>query len=217
MDDLSQLAVGFANGAVTVIRGDLIHDRGARQRTVFESEEPITGVEFRDVEKVTTLYISTTGRILKLVLSGRGQGQAAKAIEDVGCGVGCLAIDQKNGDLVVARDDAVYYYNNDVRGMSIGYDGTKSQIKIYQDYIAVVSPPAATTTNSKSNALRRFGATGADNLFSTSTFTLMDTDLKIIAHSESMVSQPSAVFTIWGDLFVLLQDGKVGTLILHDM
>jgi hypothetical protein len=37
LGDLSQVAVGFANGAVTVIRGDLIHDRGTKQRTVFDS------------------------------------------------------------------------------------------------------------------------------------------------------------------------------------
>ena len=74
LDDLSQLAVGFANGAVTVVRGDLIHDRGAKQRTVFESEEPVTGVEFRDVSKLTTLYVSTTARLLKLVEIGRAHG-----------------------------------------------------------------------------------------------------------------------------------------------
>ena len=66
LDNLSQLAVGFANGAVTVIRGDLINDRGAKQRTVFESEEPITGVEFRE-GATTILYLATTGRILTLV------------------------------------------------------------------------------------------------------------------------------------------------------
>ena len=95
LDDLSQLAVGFANGSVTVVRGDLVHDRGAKQRTVYESEEPITGVEFRDESRVITLYVSTTSRILKLVISGKGQGQGARAIEDAGCAVGCMTLDGK--------------------------------------------------------------------------------------------------------------------------
>ena len=87
MDNLSQLAVGFANGAVTLIRGDLINDRGAKQRTVFESEEPITGVEFRE-GPTTLLYLATTGRILTFTISGKGQGQPDMVLEDTGCGVG---------------------------------------------------------------------------------------------------------------------------------
>ncbi len=67
--DLAQLAVGFANGAVTVVRGDFVHDRGTKQRTVFESEEPITGLEFREANS-TSLYIATlrtSGRLRSLV------------------------------------------------------------------------------------------------------------------------------------------------------
>jgi vacuolar protein sorting-associated protein 11 len=209
LDDLSQLAVGFANGAVTVIRGDLIHDRGAKQRTVFESEEPITGVEFQEVDKLTTLYVATTGRILKLAISGRGQGQPARAIEDSGCGVGCMTVDKRTGDIIVVRDDAIYYYRSDGRGPCVAFDGPKSLVDVHEDYLAIVSPPA--NTASKSSTLRRFGGTQADDLFNTSTFTLLDTDLRFVAHSESLISQVKAVFMIWGDLFTLTMDGKVRT------
>lgn len=199
--------MGFANGAVTLIRGDLIHERGAKQRTVFESEEPITGVEFQDVDKLTTLYVATTGRILKLVISGRGQGQPARAIEDSGCGVGCMTVDKRNGDIVVVRDDAIYYYRHDGRGPCVAFDGPKSLVDVYGDYLAIVSLPANTAA-SKSNTLRRFGGAQADDLFSTSTFTLLDTDLRFVAHSESLVSQVKAIFMIWGDMFTLRMDGK---------
>ncbi|KAI9744891.1 MAG: hypothetical protein M1818_001816 [Claussenomyces sp. TS43310] len=208
LGDLSQLAVGFANGAVTVVRGDLIHDRGAKQRTVFESEEPITAVEFRDVAKLTTLYVATTSRILKLVISGKGQGQPAKTIEDSGCGVGCMTVDKQNGDVVVVRDDAIYYYGLEGRGPCFGYEGPKSLVEIYGDYVALVCPPASSAV-SQSNALRRFGGTHTDEIFSTSTFTLLDTDLRFVAHSESLVSNVKALFMIWGDLFTLTQDGKI--------
>ena len=208
LDDLSQLAVGFANGSVTVIRGDLVHDRGAKQRVVHESEEPITGLEFRTDAKLATLYVATISRILKLVISGRGQGQPAKTLEDLGCGVGCMTVDDRNGDIVVVRDDAIYYYGVDGRGPCFAYDGPKSLVTIYGDYVALVSPPS-TAIPSKSSTLRRFGNSQADALFNTSTFTLLDTDLKFVAHSESLVSQVQSVFMIWGDLFTLTQDGKV--------
>jgi hypothetical protein len=203
--------VGFANGSVTVIRGDLIHDRGAKQRIVHESEEPITGLVFRADTGLTTLFVATTARILKLVISGRGQGQPARTLEDSGCGVGCMTVDNDTGDIVVARDDAIYYYGVDGRGPCIGCEGPKSLVAIYGDYVALVSPPAASNSASKSNTLRRFGGSQADEIFNTSTFTLLDTDLKFIAHSESLVSEVKALFMIWGDLFTLTQNGKVRT------
>jgi len=204
------LAVGFANGSVTVVRGDLVHDRGAKQRTVHESEEPITGVEFREENRITTLYVSTTSRILKLVISGRGQGQAARTLEDSGCAVGCMTLDKKTGDIIVVRDDAIYYYGIDGRGPCYAYDGPKSLVAVFGDYITLVSPPAA-STSTKSSTLRRFGGAQADEIFNTSTFTILDTGLKFVAHSESLVSQVKTLFMIWGDLFALSQDGKVGT------
>lgn len=210
LENLSQLAVGFGNGAVTVIRGDLIHDRGAKQRTVFESEEPITGVEFREGPK-TTLYLATTGRILTLTITGKGQGQPAKVLEDTGCGVGCMTFDGANGDIVVVRDDAIHYYGINGRGPSFAYEGPKQLVSIYGDYVALVSPPKDATPT-KGNALRRaFGGNRADDLFSATTFALLDTDLKFIAHTENLVNQVKALFIEWGDLFVLTLDGKVGS------
>ncbi|KAG9243541.1 vacuolar protein sorting protein-like protein [Calycina marina] len=208
LDDLSQLAIGFANGSVTVIRGDLIHDRGAKQRVVHESEEPITGLEFRTNPKLTTLYVATISRILKLVISGRGQGQPARTLEDLGCGVGCMTVDDQNGDIVVVRDDAIYYYGVEGRGPCYAYDGPKSLVRIHGDYVALVSPPS-NAIPAKTGILRRFGNTQADAIFNTSTFTLLDTHLMFVAHSESLVSQVQSVFMIWGDLFALTQDGKV--------
>ncbi len=207
-EDLGQLAVGFANGAVTVVRGDLIHDRGAKQRTVFESEEPITGVEFRDVAKLTTLFVSTTARLLKLVVSGRGQGQPARAIEDAGCGVGCMTVDERNGDIVVARDDAIYYYGQDGRGPCFAYDGQKTLVECYEEYLAVIAPPPS-NTSTKASALRRLVGTAPDPLFNTGTFTLLDTGLQIVAHSESLISQVKALFALWGDLYSLTLEGKL--------
>ncbi|KAI9843512.1 MAG: hypothetical protein M1837_006266 [Sclerophora amabilis] len=207
LEDLSQLAVGFANGSVTVIRGDLIHDRGAKQRIVFESEEPITGVAFREGAKLTTLYLSTTGRILTLVISGKGQGQPARLLEDMGCGVDCMTVDKRNGDIVVIRDDAIYYYGLHGRGPCYAYDGPKKLVYLHRSYIALVSPSQSSSI-SKPNPLRRLGASQAEDLFNTSNLTLLDTDLQFVAHSEGLISPVKALFSEWGDLFVLTLDGK---------
>lgn len=207
LEDLSQFAIGFGNGSVTVVRGDLIHDRGARQRTVFESDEPITGIGFRE-GNITTLYIATTGRISTLVISGRGQGQPARTLEETGCGVGCMTVDSATRDVVVARDDGIYYYGLHGRGPGYAYDTPKQSLSIFKDYIAIVSPPSSSSV-ARSTSLRAFGGSQADDLFSVSNFTILHTDLKFIAHQEAMTSQPKFIFKEWGDLFVFTLDGKV--------
>ncbi|KAI1328080.1 vacuolar protein sorting protein-like protein [Xylariaceae sp. FL0255] len=209
IDDLSQLAVGFANGAVTVIRGDLIHDRGTKQRIVYESEEPVTGIEFVSDPKNTSLFVATTSKLLKLVISGRGHGQPPRTIEDSGCAAGCMTLNKKTGDVIVVREDAVYYYTLDGRGLCFANDGATSLLETYQDYVALVAPPASSKNGGTDNMRRRFGGANTESLFNAAAFTMVDPQLQIVAHSETLISQVKALFQIWGDLFILTQDGKV--------
>ncbi|KAI1153532.1 vacuolar protein sorting protein-like protein [Nemania diffusa] len=209
LDDLSQLAVGFANGAVTVIRGDLIHDRGTKQRIVYESEEPITGVEFVSDPKLSTLFVATTSKLLKLVISGRGHGQPPRTVEDSGCAAGCMTVNKKTGDIIVVREDAVYYYTIDGRGLCFANDGATTIVSTFEDYVGLVAPPPSTKNGASDNMRRRFGGASTESLFSAATFTMIDPQLQIVAHSETLISPVKALFQIWGDLFILTQDGKI--------
>ncbi|KAF7544998.1 hypothetical protein G7046_g9660 [Stylonectria norvegica] len=209
VDDLSQIAVGFANGAVTVIRGELVHDLGTKQRIVFESEEPVTGVQLATDPKLTTLFVSTTSRILKLGLSKKGQGLPPKTVEDSGCGVGCMTLDQRTGDVVVARDDAIYTYTLDGRGPPRAYESPKSLIAMYQEYVALACPPSASSNKEPDSMKRRYGGGAADSFFNASTFVLLDPDLRIIGHTETLMSPVKFFYEIWGDFFTITQDGKI--------
>jgi len=48
-----------------------------------------------------------------------------------------MTLDKNNGDIIVARDDALYYYGVDGRGPCYAYDGPKSLVAVYKDYIAL--------------------------------------------------------------------------------
>lgn len=134
-----------------------------------------------------------------------------------------MTIDRRTGEIVVARDDAIYYYTIDGRGPPRAYDAPKSLISVYDDYVALVSPASAlggsggdgggaSGAAGGGNALRRrFGtsAAAADVLFNTSTFALLETDLKVVAHSETLLSPVKSIFQLWGSLCVLTLDGKV--------
>lgn len=204
--------MGFANGSVVLIRGDLIHDRGAQQRVVYESEEPITGLEIQQ-GAVITLFIATTNRILTLMIGGKGQGKPARTLEDLGCALGCMAFDHDTGDVLIAREDAIYTYGPGGRGPSFAFDSPKTSIHLFRDYISLVCPP--NPAFSRSDAFKRFGSSHVDDLFNTSTFTLLDPDLRFIAHTESLSSAASHIFIEWGDLFLVTVDGKVGICLLH--
>ncbi|KIW34222.1 uncharacterized protein PV07_01014 [Cladophialophora immunda] len=207
LDDMTQVAVGFANGSVTVIRGDFIHDRGTKQRTVFESEDPITGLEVRQ-GATKVLYIANTAKICSLIISGKGQGQPVRTVDNRGCNVGCMTQDHETGDMVIAREDALYYYGANGRGPSYAFEGPKKLVKIYKEYVGVVCPPRVAQV-SKSKTFRRLGGEEIDELFSNSSFTLLDTDLKYLAHSESLPAPVKEVFVEWNELFLLTVDGKL--------
>ncbi|KAK3182651.1 Vacuolar protein sorting-associated protein 11 [Lecanicillium sp. MT-2017a] len=208
LEDLSQIAVGFANGAVAVIRGDLIHDLGTKQRIVYESEEPVTGVQLMADDKITTLFVSTTSRILKLGLSKKGQGLPPKTVEDTGCDLGCMTRDPSTGDVVVAREDAIYTYRIDGRGPPKAYEVRKKMIAVYGDYMAIACPPAAASDKGPDSMRRRFGS-GADELFESSSFVLLEPDLRVIAHTETLISPVKFIFSVWGDIFTVSEQGKI--------
>jgi len=119
-----------------------------------------------------------------------------------------MTIDKATQDVIIARDEAVYTYGVHGRGPVYAYEGPKKMIAVFKDYVALVSPPKANAV-ARSTSLRAFGSSQADDIFNTSNFTLLDTDLKLIAHQEALSSQVNFVFSEWGDLFVLTLDGKV--------
>ncbi|KAK4999637.1 Vacuolar protein sorting-associated protein 11 [Elasticomyces elasticus] len=118
-----------------------------------------------------------------------------------------MTVDPENNDVVVARDDAIYYYGVHGRGPSYAYEGAKKLISVHKDYVLLVSPQSSSLT--RSTPLRSFGGGVADHLLDTSTFTILNTDLKFIAHSEALSSQVEAVFSAWDDIFILTLDGKL--------
>ncbi|RMX79803.1 hypothetical protein D0869_08039 [Hortaea werneckii] len=204
--DLAQLAVGFGNGAVTVVRGDFIHDRGTKQRTVFESEEPITGLEFREA-KTTALYIATTSHIRALAISGGGQGTPARTLDERGCAVGCMTLEPQSSDIIVGRDDAIYVYGPRGKAASYAYECTKKLVAVHKDYVLVVSPPKGNFAGN--TMLRQFGGQQVDGLMNSSNLTILDADLKLIAYSDKVNGEVNKILSMWEDIFLLTVEGKL--------
>lgn len=90
--------------------------RSPKQRTIFESEEPITALGFSEDHKkgLILLYIVTTNRVMTYITSGKGQGSPPRLLDAMGCALGCVSF-RDDGEMIVGRDDAVYLYGGESR------------------------------------------------------------------------------------------------------
>jgi hypothetical protein len=144
--NLSHLAIGLGDGTVLLYRHllqSLTTSPTAltslpRARVVHESPEPITGLGFHEPSSLPTnttsrapenektsgqisLLIVTTNRVL--VASTSAKGGDARTIDEMGCGLGCAAMDWDRREMIVARDEAVYVYGAEGRGACYAYEG----------------------------------------------------------------------------------------------
>jgi hypothetical protein len=97
--------------------------RSPKQRTVFESDEPVTALGFTEDAKRTLLYIVTTNRIMTYVTAGKGQGSPPRLLDALGCALGCVAF-REDSEMVVGRDDAVYLYGGESKGAVYAFEGS---------------------------------------------------------------------------------------------
>lgn len=145
--NLSHLAIGLGDGTVLLYRHLLQSLTTSptsltslpKARIVHESNEPITGLGFREpplssntalakapeADKsnvpMISLFIVTTNRVLCAPVSGRG-GEA-RTIDELGCGLGCAVINWERTEMIVARDEALYVYGPEGRGACYAYEG----------------------------------------------------------------------------------------------
>ena len=123
LENLSQIAIGFANGSVLLLKGEMGNARTPKQRTIFESKEPITSLGFTEDAKQTLLYIVTTNRILTHFTTGKGHSSPPRLLDALGYALGCVAF-RDDGEMIAGRDDAIYLYGGESRGAVYAYEGS---------------------------------------------------------------------------------------------
>ena len=93
--DLTCLAVGYTDGKVILIRGDLLRDRGSKQRVVYESgSDPITNLQIDESDQI--LYVTTTSKVITVATTGRNQGKPLNILSrKQGAALGCCELLQQ--------------------------------------------------------------------------------------------------------------------------
>jgi hypothetical protein len=158
------------------------------------------------------LFLITTSRVLSYVASGKG-GATPHVLDDIGAALNCSIV-MPSGDVVLARDEAVYVYGPEGRGACYALEGTKSSVQAHGNNLVIVSPPFTPSAASNSATVRDYVArnanAGRDYMGSDiSKVSIFDLELKFIAHSGTYTEGVREVFCEWGEVFVLTNDGKV--------
>ncbi|ORY06607.1 vacuolar protein sorting-associated protein 11 [Basidiobolus meristosporus CBS 931.73] len=203
LESMSQIAIGLANGQVILIRGDISRDRYTKQKVIHECPEPITGLEFREEGKTVILFIVTTNQIVSCNTTSK---EIKQVLDEHGASLGCSTLSEPENDLIVGRDEAIYFYGPEGRGPCFAYEGTKISINWFKNYIIIVSP-----------AREQPSTTGIGNIYSSATtalselnqVTIFDVNNKFSAFSASFSSGVRAVICEWDGVFVLSGDGKL--------
>jgi hypothetical protein len=102
-ENLNLAAVGFSKYCLILLRGDIIRDRGTKQKVLLESssqqgartQKPtesssnpsISGLSFKSSSRTSWLYVATTDQILVFNLSGRDK-EVATQLDNIGCPIG---------------------------------------------------------------------------------------------------------------------------------
>ncbi|PFH46708.1 hypothetical protein AMATHDRAFT_7477 [Amanita thiersii Skay4041] len=219
--NLAHLAIGLGDGTVLLYRHldqSLSNSTSLtalpKVRTVHESPtEPITGLGFKEAtEELPNVYlfIVTTNHVLSYQVSGRGSGNAAAAVDEIGCSLWCAMMDWRARDMIVARDEAIYLCGTDGRGACYAYEGHKSSIHTHRNYLVIVSPPFTPTAQSTSATVRKYVAHTANASESDITkVTVFDLENKYVAYNGTFTQGVREVISQWGQIYILTNDGDL--------
>lgn len=182
--DFGTIALGFGNGAVIMVRGDMLRDRGHKQRLVYDSSGPVTGLHM--TENDTLVYVTTVSQILTVPTSGKNPGRAEKVLDSAaGADVGCSVL-ETGGDLVVGRASGLQFYSVHGKGPKLDFDVAKKQVYKHGNYLAV-----AAMENSVNRIL------------------VINPEYKYVAFSGAISAGARTMFSQWGQLHVLDTSGML--------
>ncbi|KAJ3022002.1 Vacuolar protein sorting-associated protein 11 [Thoreauomyces humboldtii] len=230
MENMTQVAIGLENGVVVLIRGDISRDRFTKSKIIHEGSEMVTGLGFYEDGKRTVLYIVTLARVLTCDTSNKDQ---KRILEETGGEVDTVLLTPQDThqEIVIGRNEAVYFYGLDGRGPCCSIDGQKTRLIWFRNYLAIVSRETVNTAE-RHSALADLvvddenssviEAPPSENSPGT-VLTLYDLKNKFVAYNGTFMGsgykpQPiKAVLAEWGELLVVTADHKMYRLQEKDM
>lgn len=139
--DVTCICVGFVSGKILLIRGDILRDRGSRQRIIYEDvgREPVTSLQL-NVE-ATVCFAATTSRIMMFSTAGRNRGQPDTTLDSLhGVNLNCGCFSSFTDEYMCCVESCVDIYkeSGEKRSVVAGLSGVKRIFPIDIDHILLV-------------------------------------------------------------------------------
>ncbi|EGC37991.1 hypothetical protein DICPUDRAFT_76416 [Dictyostelium purpureum] len=215
LEDLSQIIIGLANGEIILIRADIFRDKVIKQKIIkVPKDSPITGMAFFPT-KVTgpsqgpILFVVSTSHVLTYHTAHKDH---ETIIEEEGGELGSFIMSD-DGSPIIARNDAIYFYNADGRGPCFGFQGVKTKVLWFRSYLVVVgyeSNNNALFPGTIGNAPGFSSPGGSMGSMQTKNNVLNIYDLKnkYIGYTDKFETI-NHICSEWGSIFIICSDGKI--------
>ncbi|XP_008278304.1 vacuolar protein sorting-associated protein 11 homolog [Stegastes partitus] len=200
-ENLNFMAIGFTDGSVVLTKGDITRDRHSKTLTLHEGTSPVTGLAFRQVAKVTHLFVATLEKVHCYTLSIKEYPKVE--LDTHGCALQCssLADPSQDSQFIVAGDECVYLYQPDERGPCFAFDGHKLLAHWHRGYLFLLIRDIKSPNKSGFGSRESFPS-------DKQLLTIYDLDNKFIAYSASF-DDVIDVVAEWGSFYILTREGKM--------
>jgi len=196
-ENLQMLAVGYQNGAVTLLRGDATRDRGGSSKAKYlvERGEPVSGLSFVVTSSAILLYSVTARDVILYNVTAKDR-ETSQVLDNLGCekGLGVATNNYADAHYITGQKDALYFYNPEGRGQCYVFEGKKKAVNWFRGYLSVATEEA----------------NGKDSM------TVFDVQNKIICFS-APVRPILALASEWGTILLISRDGRLIQLVEKDL
>ncbi|KOO31071.1 vacuolar protein sorting-associated protein 11-like protein [Chrysochromulina tobinii] len=149
--DLSQIALGLADGSVQLLRCDkFLSDKFLSFKPLASiaaalpgAPAAVTNVAFCYAQGAnhppTDLWVVTSDALLSVSAAGLRSETSLVLAEGGGAAPECACVSDMRGQLVLGRPEAIYLYGADERGATYGFDMPKRCVLAFGGYLVVIS------------------------------------------------------------------------------
>ncbi|XP_064459798.1 vacuolar protein sorting-associated protein 11 homolog isoform X2 [Ornithodoros turicata] len=195
-ENLILMAVGFEDGNILLFRGDITRDRQSKHIVLSTGTVSVNVLAFKSSGKQHYLFGATTEKVISINTTIKGK-EEQHVLDLGGCGSRCAVMSDMKQDhqFVVGRQDAVYFYQPEGRGPCFAFEEEKVLLHWFRNYLVVVGKDTKHPLSS--------GQAPEKTIVS-----VYDIQNKFVAYSAPTPGVVD-VFSEWGLLFILVQDGKL--------
>uniref|UniRef100_A0A182QH22 Vacuolar protein sorting-associated protein 11 homolog n=1 Tax=Anopheles farauti TaxID=69004 RepID=A0A182QH22_9DIPT len=183
------MAIGFAQGNISLYRGDISRDRSKTLKQLTAGTSDIVGIAFKHCNKHTQMFVCSNSGVYLYNLQSRDK-EVRVILATMKKPVCCCALQtgHNEGHFMVGLDDAVYCYTSDGRGPCYALEGSKTLLHWYRSHLLVV--------------MRNPRSPGGFNL------TVIDIQNKFIVFT-TPIEEVSAILTEFGTCYILTNNKQI--------